>query len=283
MKLGTAVSQDPFSSRHGVRQGCPLSPLLFNIIFDRVLRTALPQMRGVTLLDEEMEEWKVKVQAYADDVVLFARSMEDAQHDMNVLSDAFAAAGLVVSVAKTKVMQLPDKRPPAALPPEIKRYGTGLFMQAPSGRRFRCPLCPEGSKPLSATSALQRHLLDCHGALKVAIDKEEPRQKEVLPDFAMDPTTQRYICPSCNTANLRAASLTRSRWRHTGWQGSATKNRSGCSISDGLWETWKCFKKHTPSPRNNNRPHPKHSPRRTCASMERLSARWKNSHTWVGP
>ena len=57
-----------FHSTRGVRQGCVLSPLLFNVLLDRALRAVLPQMRGVTLQDEENKEWELKVMAYADDI-----------------------------------------------------------------------------------------------------------------------------------------------------------------------------------------------------------------------
>ena len=51
VKTGGIMSDTPFSSRNGVRQGCPLSTLLFNIVMDRVLRTALPQMQGIAMRD----------------------------------------------------------------------------------------------------------------------------------------------------------------------------------------------------------------------------------------
>jgi hypothetical protein len=62
----------PFTTTSGVRQGCPISPFLFNFVIDDILTNALKDtenfkvelLRGPNLTDIE----------YADDIVLLGKS-----------------------------------------------------------------------------------------------------------------------------------------------------------------------------------------------------------------
>ena len=56
-----------FFLRSGTRQGCPLLPLLFNIVLE-VLATAITQedIKGIQIGKEE-----VKLSLFADDVILY--------------------------------------------------------------------------------------------------------------------------------------------------------------------------------------------------------------------
>ena len=54
----------PFPLRSETRQGCPLSPLLFNIVLE-VLATAIREEKGIQIGKEE-----VKLSLFADDMML---------------------------------------------------------------------------------------------------------------------------------------------------------------------------------------------------------------------
>ena len=63
-----------FPLKSGIRQGCPLSPLLFNIILE-VLATAIraeKEIKGIHIGKEE-----VKLSLFADDMILYIESPED--------------------------------------------------------------------------------------------------------------------------------------------------------------------------------------------------------------
>ena len=65
----------PFPLRSGKRQGCPLSPLVFNIVLE-VLATAIreeKEIKGIQIVQEE-----VKLSLFADDMILYIENPKDA-------------------------------------------------------------------------------------------------------------------------------------------------------------------------------------------------------------
>ena len=71
-----------FPLRSGTRQGCPLSPLLFNIVLE-VLATAIREEKEIKGIQIEKEE--VKLTLFADDMILYMRSD---QFSRSVVSDS---------------------------------------------------------------------------------------------------------------------------------------------------------------------------------------------------
>ena len=62
-----------FPLRSGIRQGCPLSPLLFNIVLE-VLATAVreQEIKGIQIRKEE-----VKLSLFANDMILYIENPKD--------------------------------------------------------------------------------------------------------------------------------------------------------------------------------------------------------------
>ena len=63
-----------FPLKSGTRQGCPLSPLLFNIILE-VLVTAIRAEKEINRIQIGKEE--VKLSLFADDMILYIESPKD--------------------------------------------------------------------------------------------------------------------------------------------------------------------------------------------------------------
>ena len=60
--------------KSGTRQGCPLSPLLFNKVLE-VLATAVRQTKEIKYIQINREE--VKLSLYADDRILYIENPKD--------------------------------------------------------------------------------------------------------------------------------------------------------------------------------------------------------------
>ena len=61
-----------FPLRSGKRQGCPLSPLLFNIVLE-VLATAIREEKEIQIGNGEL-----KLSLFADDMILYVENPKDA-------------------------------------------------------------------------------------------------------------------------------------------------------------------------------------------------------------
>ena len=96
--LGTKSST--FSVGVGVRQGCPLSPILFVIFMDRISRRS----RG----EESVRFGDLRLASllFADDVVLLATSDHDLQHALGRFAAECEVVGMRVSTSKSEAMVL---------------------------------------------------------------------------------------------------------------------------------------------------------------------------------
>ena len=65
-----------FPLRSGTRQGCPLSPLLFNIVLE-VLATAIRQEKEIKGIQFGKEEMKLSL--FADDMIVYMENSIDHQ------------------------------------------------------------------------------------------------------------------------------------------------------------------------------------------------------------
>ena len=63
-----------FLLRSGTRQGCPLSPLLFNIVLE-ILATAIREEKEIKEIQIGKEE--VKLSLFADDMILYIANPKD--------------------------------------------------------------------------------------------------------------------------------------------------------------------------------------------------------------
>jgi hypothetical protein len=74
-------NSDPITWKKGVKQGCPLSPLLFNLCLEpliQLIKRANIGMGAFVQIDEN-KKIEILVQAYADDVALISETPEGIQ------------------------------------------------------------------------------------------------------------------------------------------------------------------------------------------------------------
>ena len=92
---------EPFPLRSGTRQGCPLSPLLFNIVLE-VLATEIRGEKEIKGIQTGKEE--VKLSLFADDLILYIENPKDATRKLLELINEFGKlAGYKITAQKSLV------------------------------------------------------------------------------------------------------------------------------------------------------------------------------------
>ncbi|KAL9968540.1 hypothetical protein ACROYT_G020647 [Oculina patagonica] len=92
-----------FSLTRGVRQGCPISGLLFVIGLDLLARAIKNHdlIKGITIRNHE-----IKTTMYADDTTVFLSDTESVPHLLELLNQFKVVSGLEVNSTKTEAMWL---------------------------------------------------------------------------------------------------------------------------------------------------------------------------------
>lgn len=89
----------------GVRQGCYLSPLLFNVYLEEIFTKGLDGKRGIRIGRKRIECIR-----FADDVVLVAESERTVNNMLKHLHDACVEYGMKINTAKTESMIISTRR-----------------------------------------------------------------------------------------------------------------------------------------------------------------------------
>ena len=89
----------PFSSKFGVKQGCNLSPLFFNIFINDI-----HEIFDKSCEPLKLDDWLVNSLSYADDLVLLSETESGLQSSLNKLENYCNQWGLKVNIKKTKIL-----------------------------------------------------------------------------------------------------------------------------------------------------------------------------------
>ena len=88
-----------FPLRSGPRQGCPLSPLLFNIVLE-VLATAVREEKEMEGIQTGKEE--VKLSLFADDMILYIENPKDSIRKLlELISEFSKVSGYKINTQKS--------------------------------------------------------------------------------------------------------------------------------------------------------------------------------------
>ena len=90
-----------FPVKYGTRQGCPPSPLLFNIALE-VLATAIRQEKEIKWIQIKKEE--VELSLFANDMILYIENPKDTTKNLSELINEFSKiTGYKINIQKSVV------------------------------------------------------------------------------------------------------------------------------------------------------------------------------------
>ena len=131
--ISSCVTNNGFASpffilNRGVRQGCPLSRLLFVLGIELLNLTIQTNsdIKGISVGDEE-----IKNTLYADDTTLFVKDLESVQELLEMLEKSRRCSGLELNKSKTEAMWLGPwtgrkDKPFGFRWPEVSVYALGI-------------------------------------------------------------------------------------------------------------------------------------------------------------
>ncbi|GFR72204.1 retrovirus-related Pol polyprotein from type-1 retrotransposable element R2 [Elysia marginata] len=105
VRVGKDLS-DEVDIKKGVRQGCVLSPSLFNLYTEYIF-PEIDDVPGLKVNGENINNLR-----YADDTVLLAESENDLQNLVTIIEEKSKQYGLMMNTKKTKVMVISKTEPP---------------------------------------------------------------------------------------------------------------------------------------------------------------------------
>ncbi|XP_048857101.1 uncharacterized protein LOC125724452 [Brienomyrus brachyistius] len=208
---------DSFPVRVGLRQGCPLSPILFIVFMDRISRRS-QGVEGVRFGD-----LRIRSLLFADDVVLLASSSRDLQLSLEQFAAECEAAGMRISTSKSETMVLSRKRVECSL-----RVGDGVLPQVEEFKYLGILFTSGGTmereidRRIGAASAVMRAL---HRSVMV---KRELSQKAKLSIY------QSIYVPTLTYGHELWVVTERTRSRMQAAEMSFLRRVAGLSLRDGV-------------------------------------------------
>jgi hypothetical protein len=204
---------DPFEATRGVTQGDPMSPTIFNIVVDAVVRQWLSQVcnDAVAMNGLDYEVGEKCVLFYADDGLVAAMDKGWVQESFDTLINLFERVGLRTNTQKTKAMictpgHISGRQSDYVY--ERRMTGSGDNFQARQRRRVTCSIC----KASLAHSSIATHRRVQHGETTMS-GLYEPAPAVGLPAeyrVSFPKTVSKIDCPiegcpgrATSRANLR--------------------------------------------------------------------------------
>ena len=99
---------DPGTVGRGVRQGCSLSPILFNIYAEAMMKESLEDLEDGIKVGGEL----VKTVRFADDKAVVCSTKEGLQRMINEINSVAERYGMKINTSKTKVMRTARRQGP---------------------------------------------------------------------------------------------------------------------------------------------------------------------------
>ena len=188
----------PFKATRGVTQGDIISPMLFNIAVDAVIRAWERDMqiwRETT--GQGGRDWDLDCEFYADDGKVGSSDAASVQRSIDIMEDLFGRLGLKANAKKTKAMVTVgcvDTIEQSTQAYGRRIGGVGKNHREREAEKVACPLCGV----FLQRKSLRNHLRFKHGG--AAIPEEEKEE-----DLEEEEEEGVFVCNMANTPKARAA------------------------------------------------------------------------------
>jgi retron-type reverse transcriptase len=93
-----------FITVDGLRQGGVLSPLLFIIMMDEIIKKTKEKAKQVKIGHYKLTTVKISECAFADDLVVFGSTEKELQENLNTWNKVLQEQQMKINIAKTKIM-----------------------------------------------------------------------------------------------------------------------------------------------------------------------------------
>jgi hypothetical protein len=93
-----------FITIDGLRQGGVLSPLLFIIMMDEIIKKTKEKVKQVKIGHYKLATVKISECAFADDLVVFGSTEKELQENLNTWNKVLKEQQMKINIAKTKIM-----------------------------------------------------------------------------------------------------------------------------------------------------------------------------------
>ena len=105
VRIDGLVSEE-FEMENGVKQGESLSPLLFIILLDEIIKICKRRTLKMKVGNWNMRPIYCQALVYADDILLIAESEHKLQQAVTEWTEILSNKGLIVNTNKSKIMQM---------------------------------------------------------------------------------------------------------------------------------------------------------------------------------
>lgn len=103
IRTGNQTS-DEFMTTQGLRQGGALSPLLFILFLDGIIKNIKYKTKKVEVGYQNLTRITISECAFADDLAIIAKNETDLQHNINIWKEELDKHNMNINIEKTKVM-----------------------------------------------------------------------------------------------------------------------------------------------------------------------------------
>lgn len=110
----------------GIKQGCPLSPFLFNLVIQYILKRVAEKVSNLKLLEVGVFTLPI-ILAFADDILILTEDQDELEKIIAALEDCLCEVGLEINSKKSQVLiRIPNatKPPPEKIMLNGKEYKT---------------------------------------------------------------------------------------------------------------------------------------------------------------